>query len=315
MSAMRAWPIALALALSASSAGAQTALEVERLLRSPDAEERRAAAAYVEEHGLVPPRVAATLVDAASVESDHDTFVAMIRALGNTGAMEARALIDPHVLSPDDELRAAARAAMQVWLVRNGLLEADAPLDDPPHELYGAPPKLPPTVPAGHSLVAQLAVPPLPLEGGYSYPPPVYLAPRAGAPSAAVSDELEVAPGFQSEDAPRYPWAIAGGASFVTAYAASVIAGAVAVADNDEDYAPLFIPIAGPWVAIGTVSASGSRGFPAERAVEYALLALDGVAQSAGVVLGVYGLASRRTLVTRADVALTPGSLTLRGRL
>ncbi len=77
-----------------------------------------------------------------------------------------------------------------------------------------------------------------------------------------------------------------------------------------EDFAPLYIPIAGPFIAMGTLE-------HADGAVRAALL-LDGVVQVGGAAMFVAGLVAKKTLLVRtpeASVSLVagPGTLGLQG--
>lgn len=61
----------------------------------------------------------------------------------------------------------------------------------------------------------------------------------------------------------------------------------------DDDYTPLFIPIAGPFAAIATADASGTGA---------AILALDGAVQLGSVALIIAGIAAPATELERKEV-------------
>ena len=64
----------------------------------------------------------------------------------------------------------------------------------------------------------------------------------------------------------------------------SLIAGGVGVANNGKGFAPLFVPVVGPFIAVGSTASTGAGTV---------WLVLDGLAQTGGVVLFAYGLAAQ----------------------
>lgn len=95
---------------------------------------------------------------------------------------------------------------------------------------------------------------------------------------------------------------IAGAAVFGGAYALSVI-GALSVLteeNSDGGYEPLFIPIVGPFITMGTVENTGFGGGDGMGA----LFLLDGLAQTAGAVMFIVGVASgEKKVYKRNDVS------------
>lgn len=91
---------------------------------------------------------------------------------------------------------------------------------------------------------------------------------------------------------------IGGGAGLFGAF--YLISAAVAAVDNDcaqisvckNTLWPLWIPVAGPFIAVGTAAGSTSGGF---------LLVLDGLAQAGGVIMIIAG-AMGRTILMRNDL-------------
>jgi len=86
---------------------------------------------------------------------------------------------------------------------------------------------------------------------------------------------------------------VAGTLSFGTAYLASLIGAATALTANSTSgtsYAPLFVPVIGPYIAIGTAQASGAGAV---------WLVLDGLAQTGGATLFVYSLVAEEKYLSR----------------
>ncbi|MCC6556369.1 MAG: hypothetical protein IT372_25700 [Polyangiaceae bacterium] len=89
-------------------------------------------------------------------------------------------------------------------------------------------------------------------------------------------------PGYRVVNRPHTPVAIAGGALFLLAYLPSVYVAALAGAAGDgDDFSPLYIPVAGPFITIETANAETGGAF---------WLMLDGAAQAGGIVTGIVGL-------------------------
>jgi hypothetical protein len=63
--------------------------------------------------------------------------------------------------------------------------------------------------------------------------------------------------------------------------------------ENDDTAWPLFIPVAGPFIGIGTMNASYGPGF---------ILVLDGLAQTGGLAMFIAGLAAKKQILVRDDV-------------
>lgn len=156
---------------------------------------------------------------------------------------------------------------------------------NPPGMGPGPPPPSPPTYPFGYGDPAALPPPgELPYEAGQPIPEGYHLSSRihkglviagavtfgtfylisAGVAAAYLDDRAQIA-----EDAPES-----------------------AVSDA-EAYAPLFVPLAGPFIALATVepTATGTMA-----------LVLDGVAQSAGLAMLIAGLALRSEVLVRNDL-------------
>jgi hypothetical protein len=162
--------------------------------------------------------------------------------------------------------------------------------------------------------------------GGYApYPPPpgyyAYPAPPEQPPDELPYEEGDPVPdGYQPVSRMRKGLVIAGSVVFGTTYLISVVTAAqVADVEGDaEEVWPLFVPIAGPFIAMGTTDAwggadDGSSGLGA-------VLLLDGLAQVAGAAMFIGGVASTKTVLKRTatndvqlDVQVRPNGVGLAG--
>jgi hypothetical protein len=165
----------------------------------------------------------------------------------------------------------------------------EGPAGQPPPQAYGQPPP-------GYGQ------PPPPPPGGYYSPQPTgYTAPPPMGPRVLDWEEGDpMRPGYHPETRIRKGMVIAGAVTFGVTYLTTALVGAVASdlanATNSSSSAilPLFIPAVGPFIAIGTLNANVTGGF---------FLALDGIAQSAGIALFIYGIASPKSVLVRNDVS------------
>jgi hypothetical protein len=87
---------------------------------------------------------------------------------------------------------------------------------------------------------------------------------------------------------------IGGVATFGAMYLLSVFVASIADAANQDEFTPLFIPVAGPFVTLGTADHEGGGTF---------FLVLDGVAQAGGLAMFIAGLAFPRKVLVRNDVS------------
>lgn len=271
--------VALCSAGLASPAGAHEMSEREatKLLRSDEVTDRVEALEHLME-SAPPPALMPVLLGRAVVEKDPGVYRRMLRLLGKSGFVEARPLIDRHILSPDGGLRSTARDALADWLRANRLLGPDQELPEPPHPAYGPPPPLPPTVPGGRSLQAILGGGST-TEDGREWPPPRYFPPPPGAPWGALDDELRVAPGFLAEPRPHPAPLAVGLGLFGAGWLVSIVFVAVAGAFVGTDAGPGAIPLVGPFIALGT-----SEDVEESGGLE-ALMVGSGVAQVLGVAI------------------------------
>jgi hypothetical protein len=150
-------------------------------------------------------------------------------------------------------------------------------------------------------------------------PPP----PSAAVPVGAWSDEVlarmnylprelpwepgdPVPPGYEKTGRVRAGLVTAGSVVFGFAYTTSVVTGVFTVRMGSE-FVPLFVPVVGPFIAIGTVR--HERGLIAEGIF---LFAFNGTAQLTGAVLLIAGLVAQKPILVRTtklggvDVRWTP---------
>ena len=106
--------------------------------------------------------------------------------------------------------------------------------------------------------------------------------------------------GYSIETRPRYKLATAGIATFAPLYGMSILfAGSFAGSEGVSAgwYTPLFIPVIGPFVAIGTSDAESVGIF---------MLMLDGLGQATGAALFVAGMLADEKFVSRSPTAFDP---------
>ena len=88
---------------------------------------------------------------------------------------------------------------------------------------------------------------------------------------------------------------IAGAVTFGTTYVLTVLNGAF-VGGFLEGAEPMFVPIVGPFIAVGTFESSPEMD---------AVLVISGLAQAGGVAMFITGFAAPRPILRRDEVALT----------
>ncbi len=142
-------------------------------------------------------------------------------------------------------------------------------------------------------------VAPMPNQG----PPPGYQQPMAYAGPRVINDYQvgdPIPPGYHPSTKLR-GWAIGAGLGmFGAAYLPSVFVAAIAsdICDTSSSCRnpawPLWIPVVGPFVAIGTYGASS--------ATVNVFLVIDGLLQTAGAALTIYGFAAPKTVLVRNDM-------------
>jgi hypothetical protein len=138
-------------------------------------------------------------------------------------------------------------------------------------------------------------------------PPPAYGQPMGFAGPRVITDYQAgdpVPPGYHPSTRVR-GWAIGAGLGmFGAAYLPSLFVAAIGsdVCDSagcNNVAWPLYIPVVGPFITIGTYGATS--------ATANIFLVIDGLLQSAGAALTIWGIASPKTVLVRNDL----GSLSI----
>jgi hypothetical protein len=102
-----------------------------------------------------------------------------------------------------------------------------------------------------------------------------------------------VPPGYRPVQRIRKGLVIGGSVLFGTLYLFSAFAAAVDSDAGDGELSELWIPAVGPFIQLAQTESATGKFF----------LALDGLGQSAGLFMLVYGLASPKTVLVRNDLA------------
>jgi hypothetical protein len=203
----------------------------------------------------------------------------------------------------------------------------------PPGVKPTAPGTTPPAPPAPDSSAPVAR--PWPVFPGYGapayYPPPGYYPPPSYSPPGAslippttlpYEDGQTVPHGYRIKARPVRSLVVAGSVTFGATYLASLLGAAAVVAGSDDgkSFTPLFAPVVGPFITIGTAGSSGAGTL---------WLVLDGLVQTAGATMLVVGLAADEKFLERAasgeatpleslahpQVMMTPGGAALRWML
>jgi hypothetical protein len=110
-----------------------------------------------------------------------------------------------------------------------------------------------------------------------------------------------VPPGYVVETSVKRGLVIAGSVTLGSLWVLSIISGAIIVdfGDSDEGW-PLFIPVVGPFIAIGTTHSSNS-------ATSSVLLGINGAGQAAGLAMLIAGLVLENKVLRYRGAALEIG--------
>lgn len=148
--------------------------------------------------------------------------------------------------------------------------------------------------------------PPLPPSGAYPMPPTPGEAygPRGVPPTTAPleidewQDGEPIPPGYHRAQRLRKGLIIAGAVTFGTLYVISTFGAAVAHDANEDGSAgnanALYIPAVGPFIQIASTTTATGNYFNV----------LDGIGQTAGLVMLIVGLTSPRTVLVRNDFGI-----------
>jgi hypothetical protein len=188
---------------------------------------------------------------------------------------------------------------------------AAAPPGQPPYGSppYGAPPGQPGygPPPPGYGPPGQPGAHPYPPPGYYPYPPPYYYPPGGTYPDLRPRtipyNEGDAPPaGYRLDTRMMRGLIIAGATTFGSLYLLSAAVGSAFLEDsrNNDGHAPLFIPVVGPFITIGTANPSPMGTFA---------LVIDGLGQAAGVAMFVAGLTVKTKIWVRegkGEISVAP---------
>ena len=99
-----------------------------------------------------------------------------------------------------------------------------------------------------------------------------------------------IPPGYESEEGPSKRFLVGGIITLGTLYLGSSVAAYVAVFGGDTELAPMFIPVAGPFISIGTAETDGTASY---------LLVLNGLGQAAGLAMALVSAFERDAWLRR----------------
>jgi len=106
--------------------------------------------------------------------------------------------------------------------------------------------------------------------------------------------------GYHKDTKIRKGLVIGGAVTFGAVWLVTVLIGSVIVSVDEginsgtSEYTPLFVPVVGPFITMGTANIGSAA---------YAPLIINGVAQAGGVAMLVAGLAAKKTVLVRNDIA------------
>lgn len=108
-----------------------------------------------------------------------------------------------------------------------------------------------------------------------------------------------IPPGYRPGTKIRTGLVIGGAVTLGSVWLTNVVFASFFVSEGGGEAAPLFVPVVGPFIAIGTITPRDLGG------VGTFWLAFDGVVQAAGAAMLIAGIAAPRNILVRT------GSLTL----
>lgn len=126
--------------------------------------------------------------------------------------------------------------------------------------------------------------------------PPVYGTPPAPPPyygpeTLEYDEDRPIPPGYHVESSVRKGLVIGGAVTFGAVYLINVLV-AIPLVAHDDDFTPLYVPAAGPFVTMATEQSEGAGT---------TVLAIDGIVQTGGLLMLVLGLALQKEELVRDD--------------
>jgi hypothetical protein len=109
-------------------------------------------------------------------------------------------------------------------------------------------------------------------------------------------------PGYHTESRARSGLVVGGAVMFGISYVLSVTGAVAGSAGGSTEYNPLYIPVLGPFIALGsthTFEATNDAGTQVGRVFGAIGLIFDGLIQVTGASLIIVGVAARRDVVVR----------------
>jgi hypothetical protein len=128
------------------------------------------------------------------------------------------------------------------------------------------------------------------------------------------NEDIGEIPGYHLDTRIRRGPVIAGSVMLGTGYLISAVAAGAAVESGDTELAPLFVPVAGPFITLGTIDWSSDFGGLAFAIIGVPLI-LDGLLQTGGAILLIAGIASPKKVLVRDGVSTTETDTTPRLRI
>lgn len=199
------------------------------------------------------------------------------------------------VLQAVMRIRTVVAAALALLVPVTTLAQPLQPAQPPPPADAAAPIAEPSPMP-------QQAPPPPVVTGQIVVPQPVVAQPfpMTGPRTLPYEEGGPVPQGYVLEERSRRGLVIAGSVILGALYLISLMTYSVAqavcdVGSCENDLWPLTIPVVGPFLAIATTDADVESGA--------SLLVLDGLGQGAGLAMLILGVASKKQVWVRADLA------------
>jgi hypothetical protein len=126
--------------------------------------------------------------------------------------------------------------------------------------------------------------------------------PGYSPPKLDWSQGEPIPPGYHPSTEIRQGFVIAGSVTLGVSWVfGGVIPGIIVLAGGGGGYGvPLLIPAIGPFISMGTIAGAAGSGGSVGGAV-LAVLAVDGLVQSAGAALLIYGVVAKKDVLVRND--------------